>query len=119
MSVGPVPLIPPSTQAQAEQGEVRSQAVVLPGSGSASIAENSSSENPPPVASPPQDEVKVQWESPGEIAVYQFVNQHGTLILQVPTQQLLNLARQISQELAEEAAPKTPVESAGGKDNGR
>lgn len=55
------------------------------------------------VAVRPQDEVKLQFEPPGEIAVYQFVDQHGTLILQVPPQQMLDLARQISQELAQEA----------------
>lgn len=48
----------------------------------------------------------MQMEPPGEIAVYQFVNQQGTLVLQVPPQPVLNLAVEISQELAQEAAPK-------------
>ena len=52
-----------------------------------------------------QDEVKVQMEPPGEIAVYQFLNQYGTLVLQVPPQQWLDLAQSISKELAQEAAP--------------
>jgi hypothetical protein len=59
----------------------------------------------------------VQWEPPGEIAVYRFVDQQGTLVLQVPPQQVLNLALEISQELAQEAAPKAAgIE--GGKNHG-
>ncbi|HVI10588.1 MAG TPA: hypothetical protein VND65_20030 [Candidatus Binatia bacterium] len=53
-----------------------------------------------------EDEVKVQWETPGEIAVYQFLDQNGAVVLQVPPQQWINLAQQISQELAQEAAAK-------------
>jgi len=61
--------------------------------------------------------VKVQLEPPGEIVVYQFVDQHGTVVLQVPPRQLLELAKQISQELQ----PKDPVQPSteGGKSNGR
>jgi hypothetical protein len=50
-----------------------------------------------------EDEVKVQWESPGNIAVYEFLDQNGSLVLQIPPQQILNLARDISQELADES----------------
>jgi len=66
---------------------------------------------------PAPDVVKVQLEPPDEIAVYQFVDQQGTLILQVPPQVLLNLARDISQELAAETAAKSAAVE-GGKDNG-
>jgi hypothetical protein len=64
----------------------------------------------------------MQLEPPGEIAVYQFVNQQGTLILQVPSEQILSLARQIAEELAVAAEPKQLAGSAaqgtGGKDSG-
>ena len=63
----------------------------------------------------PQDEVKVQWDSSDQIVVYQFVNQQGSLVLQVPSEQVLNLARQISQELAKEAAPKAASGAEGEK----
>lgn len=63
------------------------------------------------------DEVKVQWESPGEIAVYKFLDQEGTLVLQVPPQPVLDLALAISQELDQEAAERTPALE-GGKENG-
>ena len=66
----------------------------------------------------PQDEVKVQIEPPAEIPVYQFVNQQGTVILQVPPQQLLNIADDISQELARETNTEKSVAIEGGKDHG-
>lgn len=66
----------------------------------------------------PQDEVKVQIELPAEIAVYQFVNQQGTLVLQVPPQQVLNIARDISQELAQEAITEKSAAIEGGKEYG-
>jgi len=68
---------------------------------------------------PTQDVVKVQLEPPGEIAVYQFVDQQGTVVLQVPPQQWIEIAAQISKELAQEAAPKVSALGEGRKDNGR
>jgi hypothetical protein len=90
----------------------------LPASGGASIGEISRSQNAPPVAASPQDEVKVQWDKQDQVVIYQFVNQQGSLILQVPSEQLLSLARQISQELVQETAPQTSVGAEGGKDHG-
>jgi len=58
----------------------------------------------------------VQVEPPGEIIVYRFMNQQGTLVLQVPPQQLLDLAQEISKELARKPAPQIPPE--GGDHNG-
>jgi hypothetical protein len=86
--------------------------------GSASTPENIRSQNVFSAAVGSPDVVKVQMEPPGEIAVYQFVNQQGTLVLQVPPQQLLNLAREISQELAQEAATKSAA-IGGVKNHGR
>jgi hypothetical protein len=108
MSVSPTVVSAPATEPEAEQGKTRAEHVLtFPPSGSASAAETV-----------PQDEVKVQIEPPGEIAVYQFVNQQGTLVLQVPPQSVLNQAVQISKELAQEAAPKKVVPSQGAKDDG-
>jgi hypothetical protein len=68
-------------------------------------------------ASAAQDEVKMQMEPPGEIAVYQFLNQYGTLLRRVPPRQWLDLAQSISKELAQEAAPQAaPIEK--GEDHG-
>jgi hypothetical protein len=118
MNSGPVLVFSPPTESQVEKGEVRAQLPLLPGSGNTSTAEIGLSESSYPFTAGSQDEVKVHMEPPGEIAVYQFVNQQGTLILQVPPQPLLNLANQISQELAQEAAPKESVELEGGQGNG-
>jgi hypothetical protein len=71
------------------------------------------------VASRGQDEVKLQWEPPNETAVYQFVDHQGSLIVQVPSMQELNQAREISQELAQESAPKEAPAVEGAKNNGR
>ena len=103
-------MFPPSTEGPVTHASMRvEQTQSVPGSGGAPTGEIGGTQNASVVVSSPQDEVKMQMDSPGEIAVYQFVNQHGSLILQVPSQQLLSLARQISQELAQEAAPKEPV----------
>jgi hypothetical protein len=57
-------------------------------------------------------------ERPGEIAVYQFLDESGSVIMQVPPEQLINLARQISQELTREAALRAPAGIEKGEDNG-
>jgi hypothetical protein len=71
------------------------------------------------VASRGKDEVKLQWQPPGETAVYQFVDQHGSLIMQVPSMQELNQAREISQQLAQKSVPKEAPAVEGEKNNGR
>jgi hypothetical protein len=93
--------------------------VILPGSGHGSTAEVKHPQSAPAAAAVPQDEVKVQWDNPDQTVIYQFVNQHGSLILQVPSEQVLNLSRDISQELAQDAARREPPASDGGKNNGR
>lgn len=118
MSVSLPVLFPPPAEPEVEQGGPRAHAnpPSIPGSGSS--GESGGLQSRGLVSGPEQDVVKVQLEPPGEIPVYQFVNQQGSLVLQVPPQQLLNLALEISQELAENTAPKTSAGSAGGKPNG-
>jgi len=98
MSMGPALRIPASAETQAESEEVRAVAQV-PGSGGDSYGKPVQLENAPAVSADPQDEVKVQFEPPGAVAVYQFVSQDGSLIVQVPSEQMLNIAREISQAL--------------------
>jgi hypothetical protein len=117
MSVGPALRIPASTETQAEPEEVRAVAQV-PSSGGDSYGKPVQPENTAAVSADPQDEVKVQFEPPGEVAVYQFVNQQGGLIVQVPSEQMLSIAREISTTLAQEATSKVPVVNEGGKANG-
>jgi len=118
MSVSSALIFPPSTEAPVERGSVRAESPTIPGAGDGPTGENSSAQNSSVVLSSPEDAVKVQWNTSDQIVVYQFVNQQGSLILQVPSEQMLNLASQITQELAEEAAPKAPLAAAGGNDNG-
>jgi hypothetical protein len=123
MSVSPTFPSPSPAEAQAEQGNVRVDQAppqTFPPSGSDSTGNESQAQSASTPAPRGQDEVKLQWQPPGDTVVYQFVNQQGTLILQVPSEQELNLSRQISQELAQEEAPKPQaVAGEGGKDNGR
>ena len=71
-----------------------------------------------PEANSVEDAVKLQIEPPGEIAVYQFLNRYGNVILQIPPQQWLNLAQQISQDLARESATKSASPAVKGEGNG-
>jgi hypothetical protein len=118
MSVSSALIFPPSTEGPVERGSVRADAPAIPGAGNGSTGEGSPVQSPAAETPSAEDAVKVQWDSSDQIVIYQFINQHGSLILQVPSEQMLNLASQISQELGKEAAPKQPVGVAGGKDNG-
>lgn len=84
---------------------------------SGAIEKSAHPQEKPAASDVPHDVVKVQLEPPGEIVVYQFVDEHGTVVLQVPPRQVLELAKQISQELQ----PKDPVQpfTEGGKFDGR
>ena len=120
MSVSPALVVFPSTAVDVEEAGVRpAQAAPQPVAGSAPSGESGSAQVHSPQASLAEDEVKVQWEPPGEIAVYRFLNQQGTLVLQVPPQQVLNLAVEIATELDKETAPQPATASAGGKNHGR
>jgi len=119
MSVISTLILPGSTQTQAEQGQVRvEQPASQPLPGSDPAGENGGSQSHSSPSNMAQDEVKVQMEPPGEIAVYKFLDQNGTVVLQVPPQQLLDLAQAIYQQLAQEAAPKKTSGAEGGNDSG-
>lgn len=119
MNVDPAPVFRPSTEPQVEPGEVRAgQTPLAPRPGSGSTGENKRPQSAPAVAASPQDEVRVQWDTPDHVVIYQFVNRRGSLILQIPSEQMLSLARQITQELVREAAPKKPAGNEGGETNG-
>jgi hypothetical protein len=118
MSVSSALIFPPSTEGPVERGSVRADRPTIPGAGNGSSGESSPAQSAAAEAPSLEDAVKVQWDSSDQIVIYQFINQHGSLILQVPSEQMLNLASQISQELGKEAAPKEPVGGAGGKGHG-
>src|ERR1700691_5009858 len=120
MSVSSALIFPPSTEAPVERGSVRAEAPAIPSAGSGSIGENAPAQTAAAEVPSPEDAVKVQWDTSDQIVVYQFVNQQGSLILQVPSEQMLNLASEITEELAHESTSGEvkPVDGAGGKDNG-
>lgn len=120
MSVSPAQTFPPPAENEADPGKVRAVAPqTFPPTENASAKEaqapQSTYENE---SDPGQDEVKLQWNSEERLPVYQFVNQRGTLILQVPSQQLIDLAHDISEELAQEEAPKSTPVVEGGQHHG-
>jgi hypothetical protein len=118
MSVGSVLVISPSAESTAESAVVRfAQPATQPISGIGSSRENDSPQTLESQQNARQDEVKVQIEPPGALAVYQFLNQDGTIVVQVPPQQWLDLAQEISKELAQESATEAaPVKK--GEGNG-
>jgi hypothetical protein len=118
MSVSPAQAFPPPPEAQTGQGKVRAQEETFPPSGKGSSGEPSAAQRAAKPAPEPQDEVKLQWNPSDPIPVYQFINQQGSLILQVPSEQELNLAREIAQELSQETAPRTTDAVEGSKGNG-
>lgn len=116
MSVTPTVTYPPSAASLAENGVVRAeQPRLIPDAGGSSNGETQPIKTASLAPVSPEDEVKVQWDQPDQVVVYQFINQQGSLILQVPSEQMLNLARDISQELAQAAAPKPLNGTEGGK----
>jgi hypothetical protein len=120
MSLSPAATFLPPAESQAGAGKVReTPPQTFPPSGNASQAEGERPQSATVQPAGPQDEVKLQWDTSDRVEIYQFVNQQGSLIVQVPSEQMLAIARQISEALAHEAAPKEPVAIEGGKDHGR
>ena len=123
MNVGPV-REPPGSDPQTPESKTQA---VPPRAQTADLDRSSSRQAPAqkaaaPVPEFPQDEVRVQWDTPlaDYIMVYQFLDQQsGSLILQMPDAQILSLVHQIretlqrAQEQAGEAA--TSVEPAKGE----
>jgi hypothetical protein len=109
----------PSTESQDEKAAVSpAQTAPQPISGNNSSRKIEETRIHRSQSSGAEEEVKVQMEPPGEIAVYQFLNDDGTLVLQVPPQQWINLAQDIAKELAQEAAPKQAAPIEKGENNG-
>lgn len=120
MSVSSALIFLPSTEASVERGSVRVEASSIPGAGTSSSGENAPAQTAAAEVPSPEDAVKVQWDTSDQIVVYQFVNQQGSLILQVPSEQMLNLASKITEELAQQSVSDEmmPAGGAGGKNHG-
>jgi len=82
--------------------EKKTYAAASPNSESAPLRETGSEKQAAPTPPIPEDEVRVQWDTPMQdyLMIYQFVNQQsGDLILQMPDEQLLSLIHQIREML--------------------
>ena len=108
---------PPPAAPTADGGNVRSDAPG-PVPGQSSTAETGSPANVAAEHETAQDEVNVQWDSENQIRIYRFLDRQGDLVMQVPSEQMVNLAHEIQQQLLQEAAAHQASGSGGGKPNG-
>jgi hypothetical protein len=119
MSINPVPRMTPSAGPEVPQthGPGQSQSESAPKRESPSLPRTFASNELP------QDEVKVQRDSQtnGEIVI-RYIDRSGQVILQVPSEQLLNLSRLIGQDLDREqkarAEANAPPPAKGESPNG-
>jgi hypothetical protein len=119
MKVSPEPVFPPSTASAVDRAQVRSpENLPIPFPGKHSTTGNDAALKAASTAARTQDEVKLQWDSQDQIAIYQFIDPQGKLVVQVPSEQMVNLAREISRQLIQEAAPHPATANRGGKPNG-
>ena len=108
MSINPVATVP--AEAEAPEFKPRSapiqawiapggNAAIAPSAGSAPKQQTHAAQPAAPSAELPQDEVQVQRDSQadGEIVV-KYIDHYGNVIVQVPSTELLGLARAISQD---------------------
>lgn len=114
MRVDPALVFPPPAAPPADGGKVRSEGP-RPVLAHSTTAENSSPAKPAAQPETAQDEVNVQWDSENQIRIYRFLDRQGDLVMQVPSEQMVNLARQIQQQLLQEAAAHRAPGNGGGK----
>lgn len=100
MSIGPVSSAP-APEPQSPARPVRPAPTTSSNSEAQPKRETPPPENAVLVPLAVQDEVRVQWDTPTDyIEIYRFVNpESGGLVLQEPSQQMLNLIHEIQQVL--------------------
>jgi hypothetical protein len=114
--IGPAIEMPDSQDLRAPRRTVPAQ----PDSGTAPDAKPTSSPNVSSLAEMPEDEVEVQRDSQnnGEIVV-RYVDHSGNLILQMPTEQVLNMTRAIEEGLEREQQSRAKVQETVGHEGGK
>lgn len=128
MSINPAQGISPTEKVQADAERLRAEpvhpsAAATPISGTSPKQEPTQSRKESLSTELPQDEVQVQRDSEaGGAIVIKYVDRFGDLVLQVPSSQVLGVARAIDQELEQEAKARAeasgPTDNTGGKDYG-
>ena len=117
MKVSPVQSLPIPVPPQSDPPQVRSEEELRPVPGSPPTAETGDPDQRTPTPANAQDEVKLQWDSQTRITIYKFLNEQGEVVLQVPSEQMINLAQEISEQLRQQAAQKNSAPQ-GGKHDG-
>jgi hypothetical protein len=115
MSIGPVRDLPPAPEPQLPESKTRAIPAPPPALEQTPSQETAAAKNAPPVPTAPQDEVRVQWDNPmaDYVMIYQFVNQQsGSLVLQIPDDQVLSLIHQVREMLQNTEQQAAAVSSA-------
>ncbi|HUO13798.1 MAG TPA: hypothetical protein VMX38_02335 [Verrucomicrobiae bacterium] len=124
--VQPVPSVAERNESAGQPNDKRSAPAVSARSnpGTAPKINESPASSVTPSSEIPQDEVEVQRDSQvhGEIVV-RYVDQSGNVVLQMPSEQVLGVARAINEDLQREqkvhsAAQATEESHEGGKGDG-
>jgi hypothetical protein len=118
MSIDPVQFVPVQPVELAFPDKTKAQsAPPSPGSTAGSVP-NEETPDFPPAAEPdfvPSEEVKVQRDYPTGQQVYQFIDRRsGILVLQIPSEQMLNFIHEVQQEW-QQLTSKPANGNAGGK----
>ena len=121
MSINPVQLISQIVEsrlanANSRPAESSPATAQNPKEGTSPESEANSPKNESAAAQLRQDEVDVQRDSQtnGDVVV-KYMDHSGNLILQVPSSQVLGVARAIDQDFREEAKTRAAAEEAGDK----
>jgi S-adenosylmethionine hydrolase len=117
MSINPVQNIEPATSFASHNSPGAQSPTPAPArkvqadSGTLPDPEPGESQNVPSLSEVPKDEVEVQRDSQnnGEIVV-RYVDHSGNLILQMPTEQVLNMTRAIDEDLERELQAPAKVQ---------
>jgi len=121
MSINPVQNIEPAAETSPASYDSRGAQSPTPAparnvhsdSGNAPDPESDESRSIPSLSEMPEDEVEVQRDNQnnGEIVV-RYVDHSGNLILQVPSEQVLNMTKSIDEDLEREQQARAKVETA-------
>ena len=127
MSINPVEKFGSTDRAQSDSQDARTRSVQAPAPASAGPDSGTSPKQQAlnaniavSSAEMPQDEVQVQRDSAtnGDIVI-KYVDQHGDLVLQIPSSQVLGVARAIDQELEQEAKARASSGARTATDGGK
>jgi hypothetical protein len=103
MNVGPAQLFSAAIDVREPARPVRPAQPPRPNAEAEPVKAAPKPEASPPVPSFAGDEVKVQRDTSTHVMIYQFVNQQsGSLVLQVPSKEVLDLTRGIQESLQKE-----------------